>query len=130
MKKKPDHDNLSATVRNEDVTIVAATRFKKVAMLIAFARIVVENTSAGINQAPGPIPSEKKHKYKANPITPTVALPPSSSKKVNAMMISATIIPPNDAKNNGRLPLLSNSFPATMITAILRTPKKIKTKDC
>ena len=43
-----------------EVAIFAVTRFAKVAKLIAFARIVVENTSEGISHAPGPIPKRRR----------------------------------------------------------------------
>jgi hypothetical protein len=52
MMKNPAHDMALATERNVDAIRVAVTLFINVATLIAFARIIVENTSDGISQAP------------------------------------------------------------------------------
>ena len=70
------------TDRNEEVTIVAVTRFKNVAILIALARMVVENTSDGINHAPGPIPRLKNPRYIPIAIIPMVALPSTITKEI------------------------------------------------
>ena len=91
IEKYPAHEMLSATVRNVEVTTVAVIRFKKVAMLIAFARIVVEKTSAGISHAPGPIPNEKKDRYNAKATIPRSV--PSSMTNVIAIIKQATDIP-------------------------------------
>lgn len=91
IEKYPAHVKLSATVRNVEVTTVAVMRFRKVAMLIAFARIVVENTSAGISHAPGPIPNEKKERYNAKAIIPRNV--PSSMTNVIAIIKQAIAIP-------------------------------------
>lgn len=48
-----------AVERNVEAIRVAVIRLKNVAMDIAFARIVVANTSEGISQAPGPIYGDK-----------------------------------------------------------------------
>ena len=69
MMKKPAHDMALATERNEEAKIVATALLEKVARLMAFARIVVVNTSEGISQAPGPIPILKNARYNANFIT-------------------------------------------------------------
>jgi hypothetical protein len=81
-------------VRKEDVTTVAVARFMNVANDIALARITVENTSAGMSQAPGPIPRLKKHKYAARPMIPIV--PFNWSKiKVAASRKTEKVIPLN-----------------------------------
>ena len=90
--KKPDQVRNSASVKNVEVTTVAVARFMKVAKDIAFALITVENTSAGINQAPGPIPTEKKERYKANPKIPAEAFN-SSNENVAAKIKTAIVIP-------------------------------------
>ena len=68
MKKNPSHDRVSFTVRKEELNPVATNLFKRVARLIAFARMQVAKTSLGINHDPGPIPKLKKAKYNPRPI--------------------------------------------------------------
>jgi hypothetical protein len=91
--KNAGHETKFAADKNVEVKIVATIRFINVATLIAFARIVVENTSEGISHAPGPIPKEKKLKYIANAtmITPAPLSPPTS--KVNETINKASVIP-------------------------------------
>mmetsp|Transcript_16543 Transcript_16543/g.32880 ORF Transcript_16543/g.32880 Transcript_16543/m.32880 type:complete len:83 (+) Transcript_16543:329-577(+) len=67
--KTPPKEIHSARERRVLDMIVAVKRLQNVAMLIPLARIVVENTSEGINQAPGPMPMLKDDKYMANPTT-------------------------------------------------------------
>jgi hypothetical protein len=52
---------------------VAAIRLDTVAQLIALARALLEKTSDGMSHAPGPIPSEKAHRYSASAPTGTNA---------------------------------------------------------
>ena len=73
-KKNPAHDMALAVERKVDEKIVAVTRFINVATLIALARIVVANTSDGINHAPGPIPRLKKDRYMAKANTANAPL--------------------------------------------------------
>lgn len=82
----------SAKVKNVEVTKVAVARFMKVARDIAFALITVENTSAGINHAPGPIPIEKEERYNANPIIPAVAFN-CSNRNVADKINTETVMP-------------------------------------
>ena len=51
-RKNPAQDIALATDRKVDVITVPTNRLENVARLIAFARMLVENTSAGISQAP------------------------------------------------------------------------------
>jgi hypothetical protein len=74
MMKKPDHDMALATERNEEAKMVATALLEKVARLIAFARIVVVNTSEGISQEHGPAPILKNAIYSANPTIAAVSL--------------------------------------------------------
>jgi hypothetical protein len=67
IRKKLPHPMALAVERNVDAISVAVIRLKKVATLIALARILVAKISDGINQAPGPIPILKNDMYKANP---------------------------------------------------------------
>ena len=67
-------------MKNVDVARVAVTRFIKVAIDIALARITLEKTSAGISQAPGPIPRLKKARYAARAVIPTVEFNSSKPK--------------------------------------------------
>lgn len=71
-KKKPAHPRAAEVVRNVDAISVAAIRLENAATLMALARILVAKTSEGINQAPGPIPMEKKDKYTARPTIATL----------------------------------------------------------
>ena len=92
------------------------------ATLIALARIIVLKTSEGTSHAPGPIPKEKNARYNAKPNTanpPLLAFP----IKLNDTNRSATAMPSNDTKNNGRRPFLSNKCPANTITTNLITPR-------
>mmetsp|Transcript_27185 Transcript_27185/g.32968 ORF Transcript_27185/g.32968 Transcript_27185/m.32968 type:complete len:91 (-) Transcript_27185:942-1214(-) len=73
-KKNPAQVMVFATDRKEEAMMVAVARLRKVATLIALARMVVEKTSDGINHAPGPIPREKKARYKASANTAKAAL--------------------------------------------------------
>ena len=95
-----------AVVRNVEAMSVAVTLFINVATLMAFARTVMAKTSDGTSQAPGPIPTEKKAKYKARPQTAKaefVALP----KKLTERRTKDMAIPRRETKNSGLLPLRS-----------------------
>jgi hypothetical protein len=63
-----------AVDRNVDAMRVAVIRLKNVAMDIAFARMLVAKISDGINQAPGPIPTLKKERYRERPTMANVDL--------------------------------------------------------
>jgi len=60
--KKPPHVIAFAIERKVEAIKVPVDRFRKVATLIAFALMVVENTSEGISQHPGPIPRLKEER--------------------------------------------------------------------
>mmetsp|Transcript_25577 Transcript_25577/g.38195 ORF Transcript_25577/g.38195 Transcript_25577/m.38195 type:complete len:122 (-) Transcript_25577:1119-1484(-) len=111
-----------------DETIVATSRFVTVATLIALARMLVEKTSDGMSQLPGPIPMVNIIKYKPSDIivTGSYLLP----KKLNANTNKAIIIPVRDKKNRGRLPIVSNIFMATNMKENLSIPRKINHPAC
>ena len=91
-RKKPPQVKMFAVVKNVEVTNVAVTLFKNVAMLIALARMVVENTSLGISHAPGPIPRLKNERYIANPTRAKIGCE-SSMKNAIAIIVRETAIP-------------------------------------
>mmetsp|Transcript_8896 Transcript_8896/g.10298 ORF Transcript_8896/g.10298 Transcript_8896/m.10298 type:complete len:105 (+) Transcript_8896:557-871(+) len=62
-RKNPAHDMALAVERNVEAISVPVTRFMKVAIDIAFARMTVGKISAGISQQPGPIPTLKDERY-------------------------------------------------------------------
>jgi hypothetical protein len=81
-----------AVERNVDAIRVAVNRLQNVARLIAFARIIVENTSEGTSQAPGPIPMLKNAKYRPRANTPNPAFT-EDPRKFKATNIRAMAIP-------------------------------------
>lgn len=90
--KNPEYVKNSANVKKVDVARVPVTRFIKVASDIALARITLEKTSAGISQAPGPMPILKKARYAARAMIPTAAFK-SSRPKVAARTNSEIVMP-------------------------------------
>jgi len=92
---------------------------------MALARISVLDTSDGMSQAPGPIPTEKKARYDVNLVTANPAL---WALPTNPMDISSKLIaiPMSDVKKSGRSPFLSNKYPANTTTDNLTIPKHIK----
>ena len=59
IKKYDPNPMVLSAVRTVEAIMAANTLLQKVAIDIAFARILIKNTSLGINHAPGPIPIEK-----------------------------------------------------------------------
>ena len=123
--KKPDHDMAFATERKVDDMMVAVTRFINVARLIAFARIIVLNTSEGISQAPGPIPILKNARYSANPKIAVPSLEAAPMKLIDTMNRD-TAHPNRETNINGLRPFLSNRCPAITITPNLINPNTTK----
>mmetsp|Transcript_18759 Transcript_18759/g.43764 ORF Transcript_18759/g.43764 Transcript_18759/m.43764 type:complete len:117 (-) Transcript_18759:1294-1644(-) len=72
--KNPGHVKAFATLRKDDAMIVAVIRFGRIAMLMAFARMLKANTSEMTTQLPGPKPDEKNARYVAkDPINTILA---------------------------------------------------------
>mmetsp|Transcript_38687 Transcript_38687/g.116206 ORF Transcript_38687/g.116206 Transcript_38687/m.116206 type:complete len:230 (+) Transcript_38687:458-1147(+) len=127
-KKNPAHEMACAVERKVDAISVAATRLRNVAMLMALVRIVKENTSDGINHAPGPIPKLKKERYIAREHTANAELCPA--KKLIERNKRATVMPVRERKKSGLRPLLSNSRPARNMHDSFSTPRKMSTAVC
>mmetsp|Transcript_18179 Transcript_18179/g.26912 ORF Transcript_18179/g.26912 Transcript_18179/m.26912 type:complete len:153 (-) Transcript_18179:213-671(-) len=124
-KKNPAQVIALATERKVDDIIVDIKRFEKVAKDMALARTDNEKISAGINQAPGPIPRLKKAKYNASA---KIAIPDELElpKKLMDSIKSAAVTPQSETNKTGRRPLRSNNFPPTMIKISLTTASPIK----
>mmetsp|Transcript_18610 Transcript_18610/g.25825 ORF Transcript_18610/g.25825 Transcript_18610/m.25825 type:complete len:137 (-) Transcript_18610:45-455(-) len=124
-KKYPPHDSQVAIVRIEDVTTVPVNRLMRVVVLIAFARIVVENISLGITQPNGPNPSEKNDTYIAKPVMTFVGLL-TAAKKSDAITSNASIHPDNEMNIMGLRPNLSNKGAAMKIHESFSKPSPVK----
>ncbi len=129
-KKNHDHPMASAVDQNVDAIIVAATRFKKPAILIALPRMQLSKTSEGNSHAPGPIPMLKNARYRLSPnmVKPVLSLELPKNEKLT--ISSATAIPNKEVNKRGRLPYRSNSFPPTTTNLSLSKPKNTNTKLC
>merc|ERR1719356_574955 len=102
MTKKPAHVMALATDRKVEAMTVAVTRLAKVATDMALARTMVEKTSEGMSQAPGPIPTLKKARYSARPTTASalLSLPPTKAPDTSARLRA---MPSRDTKKSGLL---------------------------
>mmetsp|Transcript_25359 Transcript_25359/g.41174 ORF Transcript_25359/g.41174 Transcript_25359/m.41174 type:complete len:217 (-) Transcript_25359:901-1551(-) len=127
--KKPAQDMAVATERKVDDMMVAVTRFINVATLMAFARIIVLNTSEGMSQAPGPIPILKNARYNPNPTIAPTSLATAPMKLI-ATMKNETDMPTREMKTKGLRPVLSSKRPAKKITPNLINPKPTKIHIC
>mmetsp|Transcript_6064 Transcript_6064/g.12596 ORF Transcript_6064/g.12596 Transcript_6064/m.12596 type:complete len:113 (+) Transcript_6064:106-444(+) len=102
-----------------------STQRNTYATLIALARIIVLNTSDGMSQAPGPMPTLKNAMYNANPNTanPSLERPPTKANDTRNKDIEQ---PNKETKNRGLRPFLSKRCPARTMTASLINPNTIK----
>ena len=83
---------------------VATSRLLSVATDMPFDRTDVVNTSAGINQAHGPIPTPKNDMYPTSPIIVKLDVPVEKAKSADRTS-SDTIIPAREMKHRRRRPI-------------------------